>query len=261
MESQQRLTTDKEAFSSSLHNGILVIREKRHIFHITEGVKEILSLYDYIGSVLSNKAYKALVMCARSEPSLHKEHRSFLSKILAGDPKTPYLDRFLNVANKYILSLSALNCTTVFAGQGTLSLFCLNTGLAYEYRIVADNAVFENLDLALGLVTKGSGYLMPRLLGIRKATEVLQQKRITAEDALQLGLVDQVVPVERLEEETMRIASRSATRLSPTLLDIRKLLKCDIGDLERSLKLEDVLIKERMNSQGFAPVTKSTGGL
>jgi len=259
MESQQRLTTDKEEFSSSLHNGILVIREKRHIFHITEDVKDILSLYDYIGSVLSSKAYKALVMWARSEQSLHNEHRGLLSKILSGDPNIPYLERFLNVSNKYILSLSAVTCTTVFAGQGTLSLFYLNTGLAYDYRIVGDDTVFENLDLALGLVTKGSGYFLPRLLGIRKATEVLQRQRLTAEDALQLGLVDQVVPVERLEEETMRVASGSQAHLGPTLLDIRKLLKCDLKDLERSLKIEDVLIKDRLDSPEFRPATKSTG--
>ena len=265
MESQQILTTDNEEFSSSLHNGILVIREKRHIFHLTQDVKDIFSLYDYIDSVLSIKAYKAFVMFARSEQSLHIEHSRFLSRILSGDiehsrfpPRTlsgdheiPYLDRFLNVVNKFILSLSTLNCMTVFAGQGTVSLFYLNTGLAYDYRIVAEDTVFENLNLDLGLVTKGSGYFLPRLLGIRKAIEVLQWKSFSAEDALQLGLVDQVVSVPKLEEETMRFASRNEARLSPTLLDLRKLFKCDIKELERSLELEDVLIKERLRSEEF----------
>jgi len=267
MKTQKIITMDNEQFSAFLDNGILVIREKRHIFHLAQDVSEIFSLYDYLDSVLSSKAYKALAMFARSEESLRIEHSRFLSRILSGDigdgrflssrtfsgdREIPYLDRFLNLVNKYILSLSTLNCMTVFAGQGTVSLFYLNTGLAYDYRIVAEDTVFENLNLDLGLVTKGSGYFLPRLLGIRKATEVLQWKSFSAEDALQLGLVDQIVPVSRLEEATMQLVSgNEAQQLSSTLLGIRKLFRCDIKELERSLELEDNLIKERLNSEDF----------
>jgi 2-(1,2-epoxy-1,2-dihydrophenyl)acetyl-CoA isomerase len=202
MEPKKELTTDNEQFSSCLDNEILVIREKRHIFDLTRDVQDIFSLYDYMDSVLSSGAYKALVMFARSEQSLHIEHRRFLSKILSGIWESPNweslnLDRFLNVVNKLILTLSTLNRMTIFAGQGTVSLFYLNIGLAYDYRIVAEGTVFENLNLDIGLVTKGSGYLLPRLLGIRKATEVLEWKSFSAEEALKLGLVDLIVPVSR----------------------------------------------------------------
>lgn len=249
MKAEKILTTDNEQFSSSLDNGILVIREKQHISHFTRDVRDIFSLYDYMDLVLASKTYKALVMFARSEQNLHIEHSRFLSKILSGSRQSPDLDRFLNVVNRFILSLAALDRMTVFAGQGTVSLFYLNIGLAYDYRIVAEDTVFENLDLDIGLVTKGSGYFLPRLLGIRKATEVLQWKRFSAEDALQLGLVDLIVPVSRLEEETLKFASGNQARLSSTLLDIRKLFKCDMKELKRSLELEDALIKERLKSE------------
>ena len=83
MKAQEILTTDNELFSSSLDNGILVIREKQHILHLTQDLRDIFSLYEYMNSVLSNKSYKALVMFARSEQSLHIEHSRFLSKILS----------------------------------------------------------------------------------------------------------------------------------------------------------------------------------
>jgi enoyl-CoA hydratase/carnithine racemase len=251
MKPKEILTTDNEQFSSFLDNEILVIREKQHIFHLTRDVREIFSLYDYLDSMLSSSAYKALVMFARSEQSLHIEHRRFLSKILSGDWESLDLNRFLNMVNKIILTLSTLNRMTVFAGQGTVSLFYLNIGLAFDYRIVAGDTVFENLNLDIGLVTKGSGYFLPRLLGIRKATEVLQWKSFSADDALKLGLVDQIVPVSRLEEETMKFVSGKEAHLSSTLLDLRKLFKCDIKELQRSLELEDDLIKERLKSEEF----------
>ena len=269
MEPKKILTTNNEQFSSFLDNEILVIREKRHIFHLTRDVQDIFCLYDYMGSVLSSRAYKALVMFARSEENLHIEHRRFLSKILSGMWESPVweslnLDRFLNVVNKLILTLSTLNRMTIFAGQGTVSLFYLNIGLAFDYRIIAEDTVFENLNLDIGLVTKGSGYFLPRLLGIRKATEVLELKSFSAKDALRLGLVDRIVPVSRLEEETMKFISREEAHLSPTLLDIRKLFKCDIKELQRSLELEDNLIKERLKSeefrQTFAANRENSGG-
>jgi len=66
-----------------------------------------------------------------------------------------------------------------------------------------------------------------------------------------LGLVDLIVPVSRLEEETMRFVSENQALLSSTLSDIRKLFKCDLKELQRSLELEDNLIKERLKSEEF----------
>lgn len=264
MEAQKILTTDNEQFSSFLDNEILVIREKQHIFHLTKDIRDIFSLYDYMNSVLSSRAYKALVMFAHAEQSLHIEHRGFLSKILSENWERLNLDRFLNEVNKLILILPTVPRMTVFAGQGTISLFYLNIGLAFDYRIVAEDTVFENLNLDIGLVTKGSGYFLPRLLGIRKATEVLLRKSFSAEDALQLGLVDRIVPVSRLEDETMQFVSENQAHLSSTLQDIRKLFKCDIEELQRSLELEDNLIKDRLKSEEFrrtfAANSENSGG-
>jgi enoyl-CoA hydratase/carnithine racemase len=129
-----------------------------------------------MNSVLASKAFNALVMFARPEQSARAEHSRFLSEVLSSGRENLDPDRFLNVVNRYFLTLSTLNCMMVFAGQGPISLFYLNTGLAYDYRIVAEDTVFENLNLDVGLITKGSGYFLPRLLGVRKATEVLQWK-------------------------------------------------------------------------------------
>ncbi|SPF32413.1 Enoyl-CoA hydratase/carnithine racemase [Syntrophobacter sp. SbD1] len=253
MTTKEILTTDNDFFSSSMDNGILVVREKQHILHLTQDLKDIFSFYDYLDSVLSSKSYRAFVLFARSEQSGHIEQSRFLSKILSDNLPGKLgkeLDRFVNVVNRLFVTLSTLNRITVFAGRGITPLFYLNIGLAHDYRFVAEDSVFENLNSEMGLITKGSGYFLPRLLGIRKATEVLQWKSFSAEDALQLGLVDRVVPVSKLEEETMRFVQRELA-LSSSMLGIRKLLKCDLKELERSLDLEDNLIKERLNSVEF----------
>ncbi len=179
------------------------------------------------------------------------EYSMFLSKAISARNNNLLIERLANEVNHFILTLSRLNGITVYAGRGTVSMFHLNLSLAYDYRIVADDTVFENPAADIGMITKGSGYFLPRLLGVRKATEVLQWKTFYAEDALDLGLIDRIVPVSKLEEETMQFVAANLEASVSTLLGIRKLFKCDAKELQRSLELEDQLIKDRLQSPGF----------
>jgi len=250
MKAHVRLTTDNELFSSSLENDILTVREKRHILHVAQDISTVFAFYEYLESMLSSKSFKALVVFGQPEKRDHRVHGKFLCKALSAS-REKAMDMLINVVNKFVITLSALNSITVFAGRGTISLFNLNLGLAYDYRLVTEDTVIENPNAALGMITKGSGYFMPRLLGVRKATEVLQWRSFSAEEALQLGLIDRIVPADRLEQETMEFVAQSLSGSPSNLLGIRKLLKCDLQELQRSLHLEDHLIKERLESPEF----------
>ncbi len=251
MTTQKSFTTDNDLLSSSLENDVLVIRQKQHIKTLTRDVNAIYSFYEYLESILSNKSYKAMVMFACPDKDEYIEYSMFLSKALSAKRDDLLMNRLANAVNYYIRTLSRLNGITVYAGRGTVSMFHLNLSLTYDYRIVADDTVFENPAADIGMITKGSGYFLPRLLGVRKATEVLQWKSFCAEDALDLGLIDRIVSVSRLEEETMQFVAANLEASVSTLLGIRKLFKCDPKELERSLELEDRLIKERLKSPGF----------
>jgi 2-(1,2-epoxy-1,2-dihydrophenyl)acetyl-CoA isomerase len=251
MKADNSLTLDNDLFTASLDDDVLIIKQKQIIQHATHDINAVFRFYDDLESLLANKAYKALVMFARPEQGEVLEHGRFLCKALAADRKDKSMERLANMINRLMLIVSMLNGITVFAGQGKVSLFHLNLGLAHDYRVVTEDTVFENLNMGIGMITKGSGYFLPRLLGVRKAAEVLQWKSFSAEEALQLGLVDRIVPAGKLEEHTMRFVRENLSDSSSTLLGIRKLLKCDIKELQRSLELEDQLIKERLESADF----------
>ena len=248
---QTGLTSFDDLLSASLENEVLVVRQKQHIKTLTPDVEAIFSFYNYIETILSGKSFKAMVMFARPDKDEYLEYSMFLSKALLTKDRNHLIDRLLNVVNFYIRYLSTFNGITVFAGRGTVSMFHLNLSLAYDYRIVADDTVFENPGADIGMITKGSGYFLPRLIGVRKATEVLQWKTFSADDALDLGLIDRIVPVSKLEEETMQFVAANLGASASIFLDIRKLFKCDAKELERSLELEDRLIKDRLKSPDF----------
>jgi len=92
------------------------------------------------------------------------------------------------------------------AGAG-LSL-ALNTDLA----IAADNAVFTLAYAAIGTSPDGgSTFLLPRIVGMRRAMEIaLLADRFDAAKALDLGLVNRVVPAADLAAETDGLAARLA---------------------------------------------------
>ncbi len=251
MTPQNKLTTDNDFLSSSLENDVLVIRQKQHLKVLTRDINAIYSFYGYQQSILSSKSYRAMVMYACPDEDEYVEYSMFLCRALSARKDYLSIDRLTNLVNQLICTISRLNVITVYAGRGTVSMFHLNLALAYDYRIVADDVVFENPGAGIGMITKGSGYFLPRLLGVGKATEVLQWKTFSAEDALHLGLVDRIVPASKLEEETMQFVASSSEASLSNLLGSRKLFKCDAKELQRSLELEDQLIKERLKSPDF----------
>lgn len=117
----------------------------------------------------------------------------------------------------------------VAAGGGAqLALFC-------DLVIAAESARFIEIFVRRGLaVDSGGGWILPRLVGLAKAKElVLFGEPISAADAASIGLINAVVPDSELEARTREWAAKlaaGATRaigLSKTLLN--RGLALDLG--------------------------------
>jgi enoyl-CoA hydratase len=87
--------------------------------------------------------------------------------------------------------------------------------------VASDDALFGEPEIRFGsgVVTM----VMPWLIGARKAKELLftGEDRIPAEEALRIGLVNRVVPHDRLEEETLALA-RTIAVLDPVAVSLTK---------------------------------------
>jgi enoyl-CoA hydratase/carnithine racemase len=92
--------------------------------------------------------------------------------------------------------------------------YCLAGGtdlmLACDLAVAADDSYFGYVDIRFG-----SGVVsmfLPWVVGVRKAKELLftGEDRIPADEALRIGLVNRVVPRDRLDEETLTLAEKIA---------------------------------------------------
>ena len=73
--------------------------------------------------------------------------------------------------------------------------------LASDFRLLADNASFAFLFTKVGLsgADMGAAYLLPRVVGMGRATELLMLgDKISAERAMEIGLATDAVPADQL---------------------------------------------------------------
>ncbi|MBI3075454.1 MAG: enoyl-CoA hydratase family protein [Deltaproteobacteria bacterium] len=101
--------------------------------------------------------------------------------------------------------IAAVNGTA--AGAGAV------LALASDLRIAVEGAKWAFLFVKVGLAgaDMGAAFLLPRIVGLGRATELLMLgDTITSEEAARYGLVNKVVPAERLAAEAQALAERLA---------------------------------------------------
>ena len=105
--------------------------------------------------------------------------------------------------------------------------YCLGGGcelaLACDIRIASQNASFGQPEIKLGIIPGGGGtQRLTRLVGEGKAMElILTGEIIDAQTAFAIGLVNQVVPADQLQEKTLAMANRIAEK-GPIALQLAK---------------------------------------
>ncbi|HEX7998370.1 MAG TPA: enoyl-CoA hydratase family protein [Pyrinomonadaceae bacterium] len=123
--------------------------------------------------------------------------------------------------------IASLNGTTAGAGA------CI--ALAADIRIAAEEAKIAFLFVRVGLAgaDMGAAYLLPRVVGLAKATELLYTGDfITAAEAERIGLYNRVVAQAELEASTTELAERLARGPSFALAMTKEMLN---REMETSL--------------------------
>jgi enoyl-CoA hydratase/carnithine racemase len=118
----------------------------------------------------------------------------------------------------------------VAAGAGSV------IALASDFRLLSRSASFAFLFTRVGLAgaDMGAAYLLPRLIGLSRATELLMLgEQIDAQQALAIGLATDVVDDARLAEATANLARRladgPALAYSTTKVLLTRELDMDLG--------------------------------
>jgi 2-(1,2-epoxy-1,2-dihydrophenyl)acetyl-CoA isomerase len=101
-----------------------------------------------------------------------------------------------------------------------------NLALACDYRIASDNAKLGETFVKIGIHPDWGGtWFLPRLVGPGRAFELLTTGRmIDAAEALAIGMVDRVVLLTELPEQTLTLARAIAAGPPQAIADIKRAL-------------------------------------
>jgi enoyl-CoA hydratase/carnithine racemase len=138
----------------------------------------------------------------------------------------------------------------VAAGAGSV------LALASDFRVMAQSAKFSFLFTRVGLAgaDMGAAYLLPRLIGLGRATELLVLgEEVTAERALEIGLATRVVDAHSLATAAGDLARKLADGPALAYATTKILLtrESDLG-LHDAIEMEALAQALLMKSDDFA---------
>jgi 2-oxoglutaroyl-CoA hydrolase len=123
--------------------------------------------------------------------------------------------------------------------------YCFGVGLelalACDFRLATDDVQLGFPEVTIGMIPGSGGtQRLARLVGLGRAKDIVMRgRRVAADEALALGLVTEVVPVDELDDAVFRLVDE-LSKHSPLALAMAKrvLNQAYEGPLAQGLELE-----------------------
>ncbi|MFN2514718.1 MAG: enoyl-CoA hydratase-related protein [Pyrinomonadaceae bacterium] len=164
-----------------------------------------------------------------------------------------FFDQPLRLLNDCILLIRRSPLPFIAAVNGAASGGGCNLALACDLVIAGVSAGFNQAFIRVGLSPDcGGTFILPRLVGWKRATELMMTGEIVAaERALEMGMINAVVPDAELMPRALATAEKLAQAPTAAMGKIKELLEAgatnDYGgqlELERKAQIQSGLTKD-----------------
>jgi enoyl-CoA hydratase/carnithine racemase len=219
----------------TIDGAVAVARLNRPDVHNAIDDEMRVALIDAVDQVSDDIEIRALILtgggtsfCAGGDVAAMRERLSAPQDQIAGNGW-----RRQRQTHRMVLGLHKLPKITIAAVNGPAVGVGVDVALACDFIMASDAASFAMAHIRRGLVADGGAmYFLPRRIGLPKAKELIfTGRRILAQEALDLGVADRLVPAADLDGAAVEWASE-LTRNSPTAIALGKSI------LDRSFELE-----------------------
>jgi nucleotide-binding universal stress UspA family protein/enoyl-CoA hydratase/carnithine racemase len=243
LKSQKKLdlTVKSDFFSAARHQDVVLLNFHENLLLHAADLSARDRLLDYLEQVVDTRDVNVVVFIGSTQKTGREEYMGFYNQILDAHIDRNAIHKMFNAIDQLILTIVDLDKFVIHADRGQIISLFLNISLACDYRIISDNTVYQNPYLGLGMAPKGGGaFFLSRMLGYRKAYEFLiSDQDITAHAAFEMGIVDKVVTLEKLEDTALEIAKKYARIPTQSLIGVKRLLNFSRKDLSNYLEFEN----------------------
>lgn len=153
--------------------------------------------------------------------------------------------------HRAVSTFARMDAVLITAVNGVAAGAGFSLAIAGDLVLAADNASFTMAYTRAGLSPDGSSsYYLPRLIGVRRTQELMLTNRtLTAAEAAEWGLVNEVLPGAELEGRAQVLADQMASAAKGSSGAVKKLLLASFGSgLEEQMELESRLIAQCADS-------------
>jgi 2-(1,2-epoxy-1,2-dihydrophenyl)acetyl-CoA isomerase len=148
--------------------------------------------------------------------------------------------------------LCRMDAVLIVAVNGVAAGAGFSIALIGDIVLASESATFTMAYTRAGLSPDGSSsYFLPRLVGLRKAQELmLLNHKLSAQQALELGLVTRVVADDSLQQQAELVAQEFVAGSKASAANVKKLLMSSFErDLETQMEIEGELVSQCASSK------------
>lgn len=222
-------------------------------FAVADGVATITlnrpEVYNALNDAITYELQDALKAAAKDEAVrvvvLTGAGKAFCSgqdlKAVAGQEKRSFMESLHKRYNPIIRAMKSLPKPIVAKVNGVAAGAGCSLALACDIIVASEEASLIEVFINIGLIPdSGSSYFLPRLVGMAKAFELCSMgSRVKATEALQLGLINKVVPADQLDAAVKEYTDYYSKAPTKAIGLIKKMLdKSTTSTLEEMLEYE-----------------------
>ena len=167
--------------------------------------------------------------------------RLMAEKVLSGQSTKPFFSEIAAILNRTIITLRRLAKPVVCALNGVAAGGGLGWCLACDLVVAAQSARLDPAYVRIAVNPDGgASALVTRLIGLKRASEFFLRGRVlSAQEALEWGMINRVVEDGQLMDEALKVARELAAGPPKALALTKALLnQAVLGDLETILENE-----------------------
>ncbi|CAN5314534.1 2-(1,2-epoxy-1,2-dihydrophenyl)acetyl-CoA isomerase PaaG [soil metagenome] len=219
-----------------VEQGVATVTLNRPEFYNALNDEITFELQDVLKTVAKDDAVRVVVLTG--------EGKAFCSgQDLKAEPgkKRSFMDSLHKRYNPIIRAMRSLPKPILCRLNGVAAGAGCSLALACDMIIASEDAVLIEVFVNIGLVPdSGSSYFLPRLVGMAKAFELCAMgNKVRAAEALELGLVNKVVPAIQLDAAIKQYTDHFAAAPTRAIGIIKKMLnKSTTSGLDEMLEYE-----------------------
>ncbi|MDC0535396.1 enoyl-CoA hydratase-related protein [Francisellaceae bacterium] len=180
----------------------------------------------------------------------------FKSKVGDGSIKDEVtMNQIVGSAQHIITLIQQIDKPVISLVRGVAAGFGLSLVLASDFAIASKESIFTTAYAGIGLSPDGgASFVLPRVLGLKKAKELLMLcDRFGADEALSLGILNYVVEADEVEALVQKLSKTLCSSASVAIKNIKHLVNTSIEtNLAEQLNKEKNAFLDCAQTEDFA---------